>query len=96
MYFLLLIDDLTRFMWVIAVPSKDHVAAAIKVIQAMAEGGDGVKLRALWTAQQKECTSSMLHHIVRNRTVWWNAEMELSWRQREHAQGKGITRLVFG
>jgi hypothetical protein len=33
-YFLLLADDFSRYMWVTVIPSKDHVAAAIKNIQA--------------------------------------------------------------
>jgi hypothetical protein len=37
-YFLLLVDDLSRYMWVAVIPSKDHAAAAIKDIQARAEG----------------------------------------------------------
>jgi hypothetical protein len=37
-YFLLLVDDLSRYMWVAAIPSKDRAVAAIKDIQARAEG----------------------------------------------------------
>jgi hypothetical protein len=37
-YFLLLMDDLSRYMWVATIPSKDHAAAAIKEIQAWMEG----------------------------------------------------------
>jgi hypothetical protein len=32
-YFLLLMDDLNRYMWVAAIPSNDYAAAAIKEIQ---------------------------------------------------------------
>jgi hypothetical protein len=31
-YFLLLVDDLSRYMWVVAIPSKDRAMAAIKDI----------------------------------------------------------------
>jgi hypothetical protein len=31
-YFLLLVDDLSKYMWVAMIPSKDRVAAAIKDI----------------------------------------------------------------
>jgi hypothetical protein len=31
-YFLLLVDDLSRYMWVAVIPSKDRAAAAIKNI----------------------------------------------------------------
>jgi hypothetical protein len=46
-YFLLLVDDLSRYMWVVAIPSKDYAMAAIKEIQARAEGESGCMLRAL-------------------------------------------------
>jgi transposase InsO family protein len=46
-YFLLLVDDLSRYMWVAAIPSNDCAAAAIKDIQAQAEGESGLKLKAL-------------------------------------------------
>jgi hypothetical protein len=48
-YFLLLVDDLSRYMWVAVIPSKDHAAAAIKDIQAWAEGEFSLKLKALHT-----------------------------------------------
>jgi hypothetical protein len=31
-YFLLLVDDLSRYIWVAAIPSKDRAVAAIKEI----------------------------------------------------------------
>jgi hypothetical protein len=31
-YFLLLVDDLNRYMWVAVIPSKNRAAAAIKTI----------------------------------------------------------------
>jgi hypothetical protein len=33
-YFLLLVEDLSMYMWVATIPFKDHAAAAIKDIQA--------------------------------------------------------------
>jgi hypothetical protein len=35
---LLLVDDLSRYMWVAAIPSKDHATAVIKEIQAWVKG----------------------------------------------------------
>jgi transposase InsO family protein len=55
-YFLLMVDDLSRYMWVAAIPSKDHAVAAIKEIQAWVEGESGVKLRALPTDRGGEFT----------------------------------------
>jgi hypothetical protein len=48
-YFLLLVNDLSRYMWVAMIRFKDHAAAAIKDIQAWAEGESGLKLKALHT-----------------------------------------------
>lgn len=46
-YFLLLVDDYSRFMWIKLLPSKDAEPAAIKQIQAAAERKLGKRLRAL-------------------------------------------------
>ena len=48
-YFLLLVDDFSRYMWIALLPSKDAAAAAIKNIQAAAERKTGKKLLALRT-----------------------------------------------
>jgi hypothetical protein len=85
-YFLLLVDDLSRYMWVVVIPSKDHAAVAIKEIQAWAEGESGLKLRVLrtvrggkFTAREfaEYCTTQGVHcqHTVPyslNRMArWW-------------------------
>jgi hypothetical protein len=54
---LLLVDDLSRYMWVVMIPSKDRAAAAIKDIQARAEGESGLKLKALRTDYGGEFTT---------------------------------------
>jgi transposase InsO family protein len=48
-YFLLLVDDYSRYMWVVLLPTKDGAAAAIKNIQAAVERKSSKKLRALRT-----------------------------------------------
>jgi hypothetical protein len=48
-YFLLLVDDLSRYMWVAVIPSKDRATAAIKDIQVRAEGEFSLKRKALRT-----------------------------------------------
>lgn len=48
-YFLLLVDDYSRFMWISLLPSKDATATAIKNIQAAAERKSGKKLLMLRT-----------------------------------------------
>jgi hypothetical protein len=56
-YFVLHVDDLSRYMWVAVIPSKDHAAAVIKDIQAWAEGESGLKLKALHTDRKGEFTT---------------------------------------
>ena len=48
-YFLLLVDDYSRYMWIALLPSKDGAAAVIKRIQATAERKAGKPVRALRT-----------------------------------------------
>jgi hypothetical protein len=61
-YFLLLVDDLSRYMWVAVIPSKDCAAAAIKDIQARAEGESDIKLKALHTDRGDYCATEGVHH----------------------------------
>lgn len=56
-YFLLLVDDMTRFMWIRLLSGKHEVAAAIKQFQAGVEAETGRKLRALCTYRGEEFTS---------------------------------------
>ena len=55
-YFLLLIDDLSRFMWVMILGSKGEAADAIRRTQAAAEAESGRKLRVLRTDNGGEFT----------------------------------------
>jgi transposase InsO family protein len=48
-YFLLLIDDLSRYMWVVVRGSKGEAVDAIRRTQAAAEAECGRKLRVLCT-----------------------------------------------
>jgi transposase InsO family protein len=48
-YFLLLIDDLSRYMWVVVLRSKGEAADAIRRAQATTEAECGHKLRVLCT-----------------------------------------------
>jgi transposase InsO family protein len=56
-YFLLLVDDLSGYMWVAAIPFKDRAATTIKDIQAWAEGESGLKLKALHIDRGGEFTT---------------------------------------
>jgi hypothetical protein len=50
-YFLLLIDDLSRYMWLRLLSSKDQAPAEIKNFQAIIEAETGKKLKVLRTDQ---------------------------------------------
>ena len=55
-YFLLLVDDATRYMWVALLTTKDMAADAIKHLQAVVEKQSGKKLRTLRTDNGREFT----------------------------------------
>jgi transposase InsO family protein len=57
-YFLLLIDDLSRYMWVVVLGSKIEAANAIKRAQAVAEVECGRKLRVLRIDNGSEFTAA--------------------------------------
>jgi hypothetical protein len=57
-YFLLLVDDHSRYMWVLVLGSKGEVADAIRRTQAAAEAKCGRKLRVLCTDNGCEFTAT--------------------------------------
>jgi hypothetical protein len=76
-YFLLPVDYLSRYMWVVVIPSKDRVAAAINDIHARTEEESGL-LRALRTntapynSQQNdivECQNGMVVATARSKMM---------------------------
>ena len=73
-YFLLLIDDCSRYMWLQLLMSKDE-AAAIKKFKMHAEAESGKKLRVLRTDRGGEFTSMKFatyysdQGVVRHHTV---------------------------
>jgi transposase InsO family protein len=56
-YFLLLIDDLSRYLWVMVLSSKGEATDAIKRAQATADAECGRKLRVLRTNNSGEFTA---------------------------------------
>ncbi|WVZ50972.1 hypothetical protein U9M48_002169 [Paspalum notatum var. saurae] len=56
-YFLLLVDDMSRFMWLCLLASKDQAPAAIRRFKAAAEVESGRKLKVLRTDRGGEFTS---------------------------------------
>lgn len=61
-YFLLLVDDMSRYMWVILLKSKDEASAAIKKFSAAAELESGHKLKVLRTDRRGEFASTEFVH----------------------------------
>jgi transposase InsO family protein len=57
-YFLLLIDDATRYMWVVLLTAKSEASSAIKRIQTAAEKECSCKLRVLRTDNGGEITAA--------------------------------------
>jgi hypothetical protein len=57
-YFLLLVDDFSRYMWISLLPSKDQAAGAIKRVQAAVERKSGNLLGGLRTNRGGEFTAS--------------------------------------
>jgi hypothetical protein len=43
-YFLLMVDDFNRYMWIVLLPSKDCAVEAMKRVQAKAKAATGKKL----------------------------------------------------
>jgi hypothetical protein len=56
-YFLLLVDDHSRYMWISTLVSKNQAATVIMEFQARAEGESGHKLSMLRTDRGGEFTS---------------------------------------
>jgi transposase InsO family protein len=56
-YFLLMVDDRSRFMWVSILRSKDQAADSVKQFKLAAEAETGRKLRMLRTDRGGEFTS---------------------------------------
>jgi hypothetical protein len=84
-FFLLLVDDHSRFMWLMLLPSKNHAASAIKNFQAGIEVETRCKLKMLrtdrgggnshWSSladivQSTAFTDSSLPPTPRSRTGW--------------------------
>jgi transposase InsO family protein len=57
-YFLLLVDDLSHYIWVMVLGSKGEVANAIRRVQVVAEAECASKLRVLRTDNGGELTTS--------------------------------------
>jgi hypothetical protein len=66
-YFLLMVGDHSRYMWLVLLPSKDCAAEAIKKVQAEAESVSGKKPRCLRTDRGVSSFQQSLSSIVHSR-----------------------------
>lgn len=57
-YFLLLVDDVSKYMWVVLLDTQGAAADAIKHIQVATENESGRKLRVLCTDNGNEFTAA--------------------------------------
>ncbi|CAA6674417.1 unnamed protein product [Spirodela intermedia] len=97
-YFLLLVDDRSRYMWVAMLRSKDRAAVAIKEIKARVEGESGLKLGALRTDRGGEFTSHEFAEYCAGEGIHRQHTAPYSPQQNgiEHAQGKGAPGWFWG
>ena len=73
-YFLLMVDDYSRYMWLVLLSTKDEAEAAIQRVKAAVEVQSGCVLRTLRTDRGGEFTSKtfeefcadhgVLHHLT--------------------------------
>jgi hypothetical protein len=110
-YFLLLVNDLSRYMWVAVIPSNDRTTATIKDIHARVEGESGLKLKALRINRGGEftatkfvdyCVAEGVHH---QHTVSYNSQQNGIVERRNRAvvatarsmlKAKGLPRWFWG
>ena len=95
-YFLLLVDDMSWYMWLCLLASKDQAPVAIRRFKAVAEVESGRKLKVLRTDRGGEFTSmefraycaeegvqrQLTAPTLRNRTGLWNAATRPWWAWR--------------
>jgi hypothetical protein len=109
-YFLLLVDNLSRYMWVMVLGSKGEAADAIRRAQAAEEVECGRKLRVLRTDNGGEFTEAKFasycadegiqHHYsvpaARNRTASSSGATRWLWGWLGPSSSKGGCRLSSG
>ena len=70
-YFLLLVDDMSRYMWLCLLASKDLAPAAIRRFKVAVEVESGRKLKVLRTDQGGEFTSVEFGAYCAEEGVQW-------------------------
>jgi transposase InsO family protein len=93
-YFLLLIDDLSCYMWVVVLGSKGEAADAIRRVQAVAEAECGSKLCVLRTDNGGEFTTAEFVSYCADEGVQRHYSAPYSPQQK--ASSSGATRWLWG
>jgi hypothetical protein len=68
--FLLMVDDMSRYMWLILLSAKSDAARMIKQVQAQVEAECGKKLKVLHMDRGGEFTSSSFIDYCNGTGVW--------------------------
>lgn len=68
-YFLLLVDDHSRFMWLVRLSMKDEAEPAIRPVKAAAELQGNCKLRTLRTDRGDEFTPQTFDELCANNGI---------------------------
>lgn len=93
-YFLLLVDEFSRMMWVYILSIKDKAFESFKNFKMLVENGSEKKIKALRTDRRGKFCSSQFTAIVKivelldisllliphNKMAWWNGETGLLWQ----------------
>jgi hypothetical protein len=100
-FFLLLVDDYSRYMWLHLLSSKAEAAAAIRQFKAKVETETGKKLKVLrlnsvCIAQKKGCKGTSPRRTRRNKTAWWSGATKQSSGWPEACSRQGRCRQRFG
>jgi hypothetical protein len=96
-YFLLLVDDLSRYMWIVMIPFKDRaVAAIIKEIAPTTEASSPqgssqsiVRLRACITDTHHPIAHSRTANIIEHQMARWWQPLGACSRPRAFPDGSG-------
>ena len=96
-YFLLIVDDFSRYMWIVLLKTKDQALEAFRKVKMVAEVESEAKLKALRTdrgvssslvnsqnfAKHMGSNGILRRHIHRSKTVLWNGGIKPWWRWHE-------------
>lgn len=68
-YFMLVVDDYSRFMWVVSLKSKDKLMQAFKKVKASLELEADVKVKVFHTSRGSEFTSDAFNQYYNEQGI---------------------------